>query len=101
MDNELAVWGKTVHPYIMRVHEMLHDAHHYYIISEFMANGNLFDFIFEYNNTLKKGKLKERDIADISRQIFLALNYMHKQHMVHRDLKPENILMESAKPGEV
>jgi serine/threonine protein kinase len=71
------------------VHEILEDDGHYYIISELMNGGELYDRI------LKMKKFTEKDVATICIQILRGLNYMHKKNIVHRDIKPENILLAS------
>jgi len=43
MKNELKVLEETVHPNIVRVFELLEDKNHYYIVSELMAGGELYD----------------------------------------------------------
>jgi len=71
----------------MRVFECIEDSHHYYIVSELLAEEL-------YQRLLKKRQLSESEASNIIEQILLALNYMHKKRMVHRDIKLENILME-------
>jgi len=71
------------------VHEILEDKGRYYIISELMNGGELYDRI------LKMKKFTEKDVADICLQILRGLNYMHKKNIAHRDIKPENILLAS------
>ena len=73
----------------MKVHEIVEDLGHYYIISEYMQGGELYDRI------LKLKKFTEKDCANIVYQILRGLNYMHQQNIAHRDIKPENILLES------
>lgn len=73
----------------MRVYDLIEDQTNFYIVTEIIKGGELFQEI------LKKQKLDEADSARIVSQILLALNYMHKQNIIHRDLKPENILIEN------
>ena len=89
--------SNTDHPHIVRVMELLEDEAKFYIVSELVTGGELYDYI------IKKKKLSERESAGIIKQILLALNYMHQQDIVHRDIKPENILLcpEESRPGEV
>lgn len=71
----------------MKVYEILEDDYRYYIISELMHGGELYDRI------LQMKKFTEQNVAIIVSQILRGLNYMHKKNIVHRDIKPENILM--------
>jgi serine/threonine protein kinase len=70
----------------MRVIELMEDDGRYYIISELLEGGEL------YERILKIKRFSERDAGTIVHQVLLALNYMHKKNIVHRDIKPENIL---------
>ena len=89
MDNELQVLEETAHPNIMRIYELLHDDKFYYIVSEYIRNGELYDFI------VQRGSLSEKEVMIIAKQLFFALNYMHSNNIMHRDIKPENILIDS------
>lgn len=80
---------KADHPNLMKVHEILEDDRHYYIISELMHGGELYDRILQLK------RFTEKDAAEIMNQMLRALNYMHKKNIAHRDIKPENVLMES------
>lgn len=89
MMNELKVLETTVHPNIVRLYELLNDDEFYYIVSEYLKYGELYDFI------VKQGHISEPQVQKIVKQLFLAINYMHTNNMVHRDIKPENILIDS------
>lgn len=95
MMNELSILQKCSHPNIMVANEMLEDEENYYIITELLEGGELFDRLIEL------GSFSEQTAAHIVKQVVLALNYMHSQNMVHRDLKPENILLESKSNDEI
>lgn len=43
MRNELEVLEKTDHPHITRVFELLEDESNFYVVMEFMSEGNLLD----------------------------------------------------------
>ena len=88
MMSELTVLKKCSHPNIMNVNEILEDNNNYYIVSELLEGGELFDRILEVS------KFDEMKAAFIIKQVLLAINYMHQKNITHRDLKPENILLE-------
>ena len=59
MQNELKVLETAAHPNIMRIYELLHDQNFYFIVSEYIRYGELYDFIVE------KGKVSEKDVQKL------------------------------------
>ncbi|GJC97827.1 hypothetical protein ColKHC_06653 [Colletotrichum higginsianum] len=59
------------------------------LVLELAPEGELFNFL------VMKQKLTEEETRCIFRQLFSALEYIHKEGWIHRDVKPENILMQS------
>ena len=72
MANELDILAKTDHPHIVRVHELIEDTNNFYIVSELMNGGEL------YQKIVKEKKFCERDSVKFIKEIVLALNYMHE-----------------------
>ena len=54
MASELEVLKSTNHPNIMSIIEILEDDHYYYVISEILEGGELFDRIMEQKNFSEK-----------------------------------------------
>lgn len=71
MEQELEVLQKTDHPHIARVLELLQDDVNFYIVTELISGGELYDHI------IKVKRLSERQAAEAIKQLLLALNYMH------------------------
>ncbi|RKO93022.1 kinase-like domain-containing protein [Blyttiomyces helicus] len=79
------------HRHIVKVYNVLEDASTVYFIMEFVAGGELFDYIVENLS------LSEWEARIFFRQILSAIDYCHKNSIIHRDLKPENVLIDSNK----
>lgn len=57
-----------------------------WIIMDYCAGGSL-------RTLLKPGKLDEKYIGVIVREVLIALQYIHKQNVIHRDIKAANVLI--------
>ena len=95
MIQELTVLQKSSHPNIMSVNEILEDDECFYIATELLEGGELFDRMMDVQ------KFTEIQAAYILKQVLLAINYMHNKNIAHRDLKPENILLDSTDKDEL
>lgn len=62
----------------MRIFELFEDDLHYYISSELIEGGELYDRI------IKIKIFSEVQACQILNQILLAINYMHKLKLTHR-----------------
>lgn len=62
----------------MRIFELLEDDNYYYIVSELLHGGELYERIVQLK------QFSERDASYITYQILLALNYMHSKNIIHR-----------------
>jgi len=89
--DEVQILQTLDHANIMKIYEMFEDKNKYYIVSEFLEGGELFDRIIQNDH------FSEKDAAKIIRQVLSAVSYCHKHNIVHRDLKPENLVYESKK----
>jgi len=78
---ELEVLKRLDHPNILKLYEVFEEEDFFYVVTEFCEGG-------EVLKSLKKYKtLSEKTVAQLMRQLFGALAYMHERNIVHRDLK--------------
>ncbi|XP_068605050.1 tyrosine-protein kinase Lyn [Brachionichthys hirsutus] len=77
------------HDRLVRLYAVVTKTEPIYIITEFMANGSLLDF-------LKTGlgcKLQLPKLIDFSAQIAEGMAYIEKRNYIHRDLRAANVLV--------
>ena len=82
--------------HLVRVFEILRERDcRLYFVCEFMADGDLKDFLAKYQ---RQGKPVEQEVVrSIVHQILLGLHHIHSKGFMHRDLKPENLLLSGGK----
>lgn len=85
---EIEILIECDHPNIIKIFEYYSDENNYYIITEYISGGEL------YQAVVADEKFDEANAAHIISQILSAVTYLHSKNIVHRDLKPENILVE-------
>lgn len=85
---EIEVLKMCQHPNIITLIDIFENSEYYYIVLDYMAGSDLFDYIKERDFNLKESRVKQ-----ISFQIGNALKYLHSYGIVHRDLKLENVMM--------
>ncbi len=85
--NEIKILQKLEHPNIMKIFEIFEDENYFYIVCEYINEGNLLDIIQAMDQH------DELIIGLIMYQIISAVAYLHKNGIVHGDLKPENIMI--------
>lgn len=86
-EEEIEIIKKLDHPNIFEIYEFYDDEESFYLITEYLEGGELFDFI------TSTGELNENLVFIIIEQVLSAINYLHKHNIIHRDIKPENLLL--------
>jgi len=87
---EINILWKLDHPNIVKYHETYENDEFLYIVMEYCSGGDLFDLITKRS---KGEPLKESVIAEIMKDLLLAINHCHENKVVHRDIKAENVMV--------
>lgn len=74
------------HKNIVKLHEVVQDSAHTYLVFELLKGGELLERI------RKRDRFTEAEASRIMKQLVSALSFLHGRGIVHRDLKPENLL---------
>ncbi|RHY90190.1 hypothetical protein DYB37_006171 [Aphanomyces astaci] len=86
---EVNILKQMKHAHILELFAFFHEPTHFYIVTDLLEGGELFDRIIE------KEFYSEKEARDLVKILLTAIQYMHSLNIVHRDLKPENILLQS------
>ena len=89
LQDEITVLQELLHPNIIRLYDVFDEKLYYYLVTEIMMGGELFDRI------VQKSYYNEKEARDTCVILFQALEFCHVHKVAHRDLKPENLLLQS------
>lgn len=77
------------HPFIARLYECFQTPSRLVFSMEYCAGGDLRSLLTSV------GKLSESVVKLYAAELFLALEYLHRNDIAYRDLKPENVVLDS------
>lgn len=81
------------HSHILELEEVYEDKNNYYLLTDLVLGGELFDRICEF------GQYTEGMAKKMILPMLEAMQYIHDKQIVHRDIKPENLLLLDDTPG--
>ena len=79
------------HPNIIQIYEVIETEQNFYIVTEYVPGGELFNYI------VKKERLEEKEASFFYSQIIHGINEISQKKICHRDIKPENLLLTNDK----
>ena len=86
---EVALIKDLDHPFIAEFFELIEDSENFYVVMEYVENGNMLDFVN------RNGELSEDQARRYFFQLVAVLEYLHDvKRIAHRDLKAENVLLD-------
>lgn len=89
LQQEIQIMKEINHRHVIRLYEYFDDPKEYYLVTELVEGGELFERI------VKKSRYSELEARDCVKTILETMSYLHERGVVHRDLKPENLLLTS------
>jgi len=84
---EVSVIKNIFHDGCIKYLAHFHSPHHYYIVYEYHAGGNVHDWL------CKNGAMPERMARRIFSRLVDAVHYLHTRGIIHRDIKTDNIVL--------
>lgn len=88
LQTEISILKSIDHPNIIKIFEIFEEAKRVFVVMEQCKGGELFEQI------LSRECFSETQVANIIKELFSAVAYLHMKMIVHRDIKPESILLE-------
>jgi c-src tyrosine kinase len=89
--NEAGVMINLRHPHLVAlVGVVMDDSREVYMFTEYMANGNLVDYL----RSRGRHQVERTQLIQFSLDVAEGMHYMEQKHVVHRDLAARNILLD-------
>ena len=85
---ERKIMEKIDYPFISKLYYAFQTKKSLYMITEFMAGGEMFHHLHEFHH------FDENRTRFYIAELVLAIDHLHKNNILYRDLKPENILLD-------
>ena len=86
---EINIISNLRHPNVVLYMGASINKNEYYMISEYIPKGSLFDYIH-----VQKYKFNDYELINIAYEVAIALKYLHSRKITHCDLKSSNILLD-------
>lgn len=87
---EAAIMKKFRHDKLVSLYAVCSKEEPIYIITEYMCNGSLLEFLRKQD---EKNKIKLPVLIDMASQIASGMQYLESKQLIHRDLAARNILV--------
>uniref|UniRef100_A0A7S4PVE9 Calmodulin n=1 Tax=Alexandrium monilatum TaxID=311494 RepID=A0A7S4PVE9_9DINO len=95
LEAECEIFLGMDHPHVARLVDVYESEEKLDLVMECMTGGELFKRVSE------RKRFSEKDGAEATYQMLLAVKYIHTHNVVHRDIKLENFLYESEKSNHL
>ena len=92
--------GKCHENYILEMKTFFYHREHLIIVTELLRQ-NLFEFGKFITDNDEEPYFTQQRLCYITRQVLIALDFVHQLGLVHSDVKPENILLSSYSRAQI
>ena len=89
--NEIEIIKKLDNPHIIKYYNSFQIDQKFYILMEYMNNGDIKGYIAAHQNMGKP--IPEEELWDLFYQCMSGLICIHKNKLIHRDIKPANLFL--------
>jgi len=89
LESECQMFLSVDHPHVARLLDVYETNDELSLVTECLTGGELFERVQEL------GKFSETEAARSTKQMLLAIKYIHGHNVIHRDIKLENFLYET------
>lgn len=79
------------HPHILKLYEFYNSPESLYLVTDHCSGGELYARIVRTRDD--RGSIPEDWVAEVMKQLMLAINHIHARGIMHLDLKSQNIML--------